>query len=299
MGRLVFSGHETFTCKQFWLKKGFDFLDNGKKFSDNTSVVDLGVGKNMVQSIRFWMHAFGVSKDKEFTSTLGNFLFGVEGKDLFLEDVGSIWLLHYFLVKRNKASIYYFLFNEFRATKNQFTKNQLHVFLKQQCELNKSTTYNENTINRDINVLIKNYLKPARKTLEIESAYSGLLHELNLLAHTTKEKITIREDSKKKKELEDWYFFTTDLKEALPYQVVLFSILDNPNFGTSITFKDLLITENSPGRIFAINADGIYAKIQQMVENYKEITYSETAGNRVLQIDSSIDKWDILNDYYL
>ena len=81
MGRLVFSGHETFTCKQFWLKKGFDFLDDGKKFSDKTSVIDLGVGKNMVQSIKFWMHAFGISENKETISELGKYLFGADSKD--------------------------------------------------------------------------------------------------------------------------------------------------------------------------------------------------------------------------
>ncbi len=43
-----FSGHETFICKQFWLKKGYDFLIAGYKFGDDNAVVELGVGKNMV-----------------------------------------------------------------------------------------------------------------------------------------------------------------------------------------------------------------------------------------------------------
>jgi hypothetical protein len=35
-----------------WLKKGYDYIKKGKKFSDNDSVVELGVGKNMVASIK-------------------------------------------------------------------------------------------------------------------------------------------------------------------------------------------------------------------------------------------------------
>jgi len=51
--KLVFSGHETFSCKQFWLKKGYDFVNNNMTFNNDDAVVDLGVGKNMVSSIRF------------------------------------------------------------------------------------------------------------------------------------------------------------------------------------------------------------------------------------------------------
>ena len=49
--KFTFSGHETFHCRQLWLKKGYDFVKNGNKFTDNESVVLLGVGKNMVSAL--------------------------------------------------------------------------------------------------------------------------------------------------------------------------------------------------------------------------------------------------------
>ena len=52
--RYSFSGHESFPCKSMWLKKGYDYLVGHNKFTDPDAVVKLGVGKNMVQSIRFW-----------------------------------------------------------------------------------------------------------------------------------------------------------------------------------------------------------------------------------------------------
>lgn len=94
-----FSGHETFICKQFWLKKGYDFLVIGNKFSDDNAVVELGVGKNMVAAIGFWMKAFGLCNDKWELSEVAHYIFGEEGKDQYLEDIGTIWLLHFFLVK--------------------------------------------------------------------------------------------------------------------------------------------------------------------------------------------------------
>ena len=53
MPKLTFSGHESFTCRQFWLKKGYDFLIAGHSFADPDAVVHLGVGKNMVSAIHY------------------------------------------------------------------------------------------------------------------------------------------------------------------------------------------------------------------------------------------------------
>ena len=58
--RYCFSGHESFPCKSMWLKKGYDYLVDRNRFTDPDAVVKLGVGKNMVQSIRFWLRAFGL-----------------------------------------------------------------------------------------------------------------------------------------------------------------------------------------------------------------------------------------------
>jgi len=64
MSKLRFSGHESFICKQFWLKKGYDFLNQNFSFNDDSAVVKLGVGKNMVASIRYWMKTFELTEIK-------------------------------------------------------------------------------------------------------------------------------------------------------------------------------------------------------------------------------------------
>jgi len=53
--KFTFSGHDTFHCRHLWLKKGYDFIKTGNKFANEDAVVLLGVGKNMVTSIYFWM----------------------------------------------------------------------------------------------------------------------------------------------------------------------------------------------------------------------------------------------------
>ena len=43
MNKYVFSGHESFPCKTLWLKKGYDFVVQGKNFNNPDAVIDLGM----------------------------------------------------------------------------------------------------------------------------------------------------------------------------------------------------------------------------------------------------------------
>lgn len=273
MAKLTFSGHESFACKQFWLKKGYDFAKSGQKFSDDTAVIDLGVGKNMVNSIRFWANAFGVIENKSEAGRIGNYLLGDDGKDTYLEDIGSVWLLHYNLVKNNHASIYQIVFNEFQNERSEFTKTHLHNFLKKKCEEVSPKFYNKNTIDRDITVFLKNYLKPEKKRTEIEDNFAGLLHELNLLEKVLREKTTLEEANDKSKGKEWYYFIRKDEKDTLPKEILLYAILDSFAEKSSISFKELFSGENAPAQIFALDRNGLYLKIDALQEKYPEIVF--------------------------
>ena len=95
INKYTFSGHETFACKSLWLKKGYDFVKDGHSFNDEDAVVALGVGKNMVSSIRYWLRAFGLINQDNEISPLADFIFDTEtGCDPFVEDTQTFWLLH-------------------------------------------------------------------------------------------------------------------------------------------------------------------------------------------------------------
>ena len=74
VSNLKFSGHESFHCRPFWLKKGVDYIKSGQSFTDKAGV-DLGVGKNMVGSIRFWLKAFDIVDEKDNLTTLACLLY--------------------------------------------------------------------------------------------------------------------------------------------------------------------------------------------------------------------------------
>ena len=287
MNHLIFSGHETFHCRHFWLKKGYDFLMNNHHFSDQTAVVELGVGKNMVTAIRYWLRAFEMVDENDEPKKIADYLFGDSGKDTYLENIGSLWLLHYFLVTRARASIFYLIFNEFRKERIEFNKGHLNWFIKRKCE-EKTYPYNLNTVNNDINVFIKSYLIPKNKTKNIEDDFSGLLIDLDLLQQL--ERFETGAGS--------WFKIESGERKEIPSEILLYSILDNDKYGNSISFNELLNGYNSVGMVYAMNASGLMAKIDSVITKFPNITFTDDAGIRELQFKEKPNKGEILDQYY-
>ena len=120
--KYTFSGHESFPCKSLWLKKGYDFVNHERNFNAPDAVIDLGVGKNMVSSIRFWLKSFGLY-DGEHLSELADYLFDeVAGRDKYMEDLATLWLLH-FTMQLFRKSRQTLVFNKFKTClKNSNTR---------------------------------------------------------------------------------------------------------------------------------------------------------------------------------
>jgi hypothetical protein len=290
--KYLFSGHESFICKHFWLKKGYDFINENGDFQYETAVMDLGVGKNMVNSIEHWMKSYGLlDKSNNITEFSKKIFRERGGLDAFIESLATIWLLHYSLIKTNRSSLYNIFFNDFRKGRTDFTKEQLLSFMKRQIE-DEPKSVNDNTLNNDISVFIRSYLKPSYKDtkIEIEEDFLSLMIDLDLMKSYKSENAEGK--------IVEWYQVENKIQVDLPAEVVFFAILDNPNYGKSISFQELLNGFNSPGVIFALNEEGLYNKLDSIVNTYKGITMSETAGIRELQLKTTFNKWDIINDYY-
>lgn len=287
MNKFSFSGHETFQCRHFWLKKGYDFIKKQNKFSDADAVVKLGVGKNMVSGIRYWMRAFGLLNEQEELSYLADYLFGEHGKDPYLENFGSLWLLHYLLIKTKKASIYSLIFNEFVKERIEFNKNHLEAFINRKC-IEENISFSNNSIKKDIGVFLKNYLHPKNKFTNIEDDLSGILIDLNLIQELSAIKI----------DGNSWYKVDNSEKEYIPIEILLFAILDNHENQNSISFQKLLNDYNSIGSVFLLTPNCLVNQIEEIIKKYPEIIFTDDAGLREMQFKVKLNKWNILNDYY-
>jgi hypothetical protein len=283
--KYTFSGHDSFQCRQLWLKKGYDYVQEGKNFNDEDAVVQLGVGKNMVSSIRFWLKAFNIIDNKDIPTEFGKRLFDDEnGYDPFLEDEASLWLLHYQLVKNSFASIYSIIFNEFRKEKLFFNKETFVNYVKRIGESNPDLNFNENTVAKDF-IVFANLYKNDPESKDVEDSFSGILSELELLKTTGKGK-------------DEQFYIENAERDNLPEAVVLFTILDNPNYGNSISLNSLEFDLNSPGSIFALNRSGLMNKISDIVDGFKDITFTDQAGIKELQFKNKANAYTILDSYY-
>lgn len=283
--RFTFSGHDSFQCRQLWLKKGYDYVCEGKNFNDEDSVVQLGVGKNMVSSIRFWLKAFNIIDNKDMPTEFGKRLFDDEnGYDPFLEDEASLWLLHYQLVKNGFASIYSIIFNEFRKEKLFFNKETFVNYVKRIGESNTDLNFNENTVGKDF-IVFTNLYKNDPESKDVEDSFSGILSEIELLKTTGKGK-------------EEQFYIDNTERDNLPEAVVLFTILDNSTYGNSISLNSLEFDLNSPGSVFALNRSGLVNKISEIVSEFKDITFTDQAGIKELQFKKKLEAFTILDKYY-
>jgi len=278
-----FAGHDTFTCRNYWLKKGLDHLWSGKKF-DNQAIKELGVGKNMVSSIRFWLKSFGLTDSSELNTELAQLIFNeTKGKDPYLEDIGSIWLLHFLLVTSEKASIYSLVFNHFRKKKMEFSREQLQTYLENECQ-NKGFSYNSNSIKKDIGVFINNYRLANSKS--IEDDFMGLLHEIDMV------------DLSFKSGNQESYKIENKNRPTLPSEIILACTIMQMS-GSTISFHEILTGINQVGSVFAISNNYLLKSIEECLEIYpKHLTYTDDGGVQVLQLIKKLDVIDVLNKYY-
>lgn len=286
MIKLSFAGHETFHCRNYWLKKGLDHIWSGQQFNDS-GIIGLGVGKNMVASIRFWLRSFGVLNEDDTPNEVAEYIFKDNGADPFCEDIGTIWLLHYLLVTNIKSTTAHFVYNEFRKQRVEFNTEQLLSFLERQCKA-ENANYHMSSIKKDISVFFRNYSAPA-KSKSIEDDFSGLLYELNLVQRLDKY------------DKNDWFKIENKNREELPFEIVLFCILRNEKYGDSISFNELLNDTNSVGSVFALSSNGLMMKINQMQKAYPSaITFADNGGVRVLQFlnKKKLNPSTVLSDYY-
>jgi hypothetical protein len=108
-----FSGHETFACRYAWLPKAVRGVTADENlFSDvDAAMVALGVGKNMVHAIRFWAEAAEVIEplDKgkgHRVSGFGTALLGAKGCDPFMEDIRTLWLIHWKIATNRRFRVF-------------------------------------------------------------------------------------------------------------------------------------------------------------------------------------------------
>ena len=138
----TFAKHETFHPRYGWFRKTYKAAaDNPYVFTQENAPVELGVGKNMVRAIRFWgLAAKLIVEDPKapnkrvkgcVPTRIGHAIFGEAGWDPYMEDPGTLWLLHWLLLAPlSRLPVWWLVFNEFAAV--EFTDDDLEIAISTQ-----------------------------------------------------------------------------------------------------------------------------------------------------------------------
>ena len=174
-------GHEKFVLREGWLTKGLRGVSEDEHlFSGNDGADKLGVGTNMVKSIRYWMQAFELL-DEEVRNGVALSDFGdcIYENDTYLEDSFTLWLLHSHIAHNmDKATTWYVFFNKVDA--EEFTKEEVFEPVKRELLALSDKEFPDKSLSDDIDVLLNMYSRE-KKDEDPEDKNVSPLVELGLL----------------------------------------------------------------------------------------------------------------------
>ncbi|MDQ7029051.1 MAG: DUF4007 family protein [Ardenticatenia bacterium] len=297
---MSFAKHESFHIRDGWLRKGMEALQRDPGiFLNPEAPTILGLGKNMVRALRFWMVATGLAEEfRQGRRTLQQLTpFGriVYEHDRYLEEEATLWLVHYHLASNPRAaSTWYWFFNHFdRAT---FSKAEFVEALAMWARENADRTgarrpqVARRSLERDFECLVRTYLPGGRDRSPEETIECPLANLELLQVETGGRDPTYR-------------LLQPDVERMDPL-VVLYAMkdwLDRAGRGDQpeLNFAEALREPRGVGRVFNLGASSLSALLVRLQELYPQfrVRRQHTAGLDLLELPL-VAKEAVLRHYY-
>ena len=291
--KAAFGRHQTFHLKLAWLPKGFKAAqENNELFKDiDSATVTLGVGKNMVFSIRYWLQAAQIIDSSDDTPTpLGKYLLDSKiGKDPFLQDQGTLWLIHWLLASNTEsATTIAWFFSNYHKT--NFNQNELRTALSEYLQEKVKDTQRPvlATIKKDISVLARMYTQSQSATVA-EDTLDSLLSELCLITEQGKSTYTSLPND----------------RDDLPFELIGFAILKFMNKRASRKLLPINeLTQASGdyvciGSLFRLTEAALMVKLEELTRSFPQyFELRDTAGLSQLYLAEEVSQIKLLDAYY-
>jgi hypothetical protein len=278
--RPAFARHETFHPRWGWIKKAFDAADQSPRvFNAEDATLRLGVGKNMVRSIRFWGHASKALTRAEdpdrprlplsAPSRIGAALFGRDGWDPYTEEPGTLWLLHWLLLApTSELPVWWITFCEFNAV--EFTEEQLTDFVTDQVRaLSTWPQPHPSSLAKDISCLLRTYASSvAGGSNAFDDIVDCPLRELGLLRCLDA--------------TERVYRFAVGPKSTLPASIMLYASLDflarTDAKANTVTASRLASEAGAPARTFKITESDLVDLLEEAASESELVKLARPGG---------------------
>jgi len=285
----LFANHQTFQPRFGWIKKGYNAAARDPAaFSRASAPVDLGVGKNMVEAIRFWALATKViakqphpdrPRQSIYTPTrIGRALLDERvGLDPYTEDLTTLWILHWHALSApSLLPVWRLVFDHFTGV--EFTENDLFRYCSEEIAVTSWSQPTSGSVRKDVDCLLRMYCRRGsrkRDSLDdlIDSPFSAL-HLIRSAPGTDNDNYRFSRGSKR-----------SLTAAAITYACLDFMSRDGRNIRT-MSISRLTLEPGSPGRILKVAEQDIADAIESSSGNVTGLQLARPAGSRQLAIES-------------
>lgn len=278
--KIRIKGHEKFALREGWLTKGlYAVEDNPKVFNEAIAPDILGVGTNMVKSMRYWMQAFRLLERKGNSEGLSDLGKTILENDPYFEDEFTLWVLHSNLARnRSIATTWYMFFNHFDI--EDFEKDDLVKYLLKDIPIRFGQKVLENSLKDDVDVLLNMYSRVNTLHDDPEDKNQSPLSGLGLIKKT-----------------ENCYEKTQPDLRRIKDDVVLYEIAINLVSKESVSIDDLVMGECGIGRIYNLSKVAAISYLEKL-GNKGFIQLDRTAGlDMVYKLDLP-NSIEVVENYY-
>ncbi len=298
------SGHEKFSLRYSWLPKAVMALNNDCKiFSDeDKAMVEMGVGKNMVRSVRFWAVAAGVvgknGTGDYVVTEFGNALFGDNGLDPYLEDIRTLLLIHWKFSTSNDPPLLAWDYLLNRWHEPEITKSAvLSLFEEEAVKIDSKPS--STTLHDHFDAFIHTYVPTRGLKGEIkEDNLDSPLVELELVQKTGD-----RRDDTNSGKLEPIYAFRREEKPEISSELFTYCLFDffyqRHKNELTVSFRDISVGYGSPGQVFKLPESDIRDRLEVLDrQTGGTLTYQESASIQQVCKNSDQDLNKLLQSIY-
>lgn len=298
------SGHESFTCRYTWLPKVVQVIkrDDQLLSKDEEAMVELGVGKNMVRSIRFWSQAAGVvegtgKNGKLQLTSFGKTLLGDRGFDPFLEDIRTLWLIHWKLATNMPPLLAWdFLLNYWQEP--EIVQSTAVAALQREVAKHNDKA-SPSTLEQHFDMFLHTYVPTrGRKGRVQEDNLDCPLVELALIV-----KVGERESNASSGRRESIYAFRREDKPEISQELFVYCLnsfwhRQHPNEAT-LSFREVAHGHGSPGQIFKLPEDDIRTRVEFVgQEASSPFSYVDSANLQQIQRRENVNDAELLRRVY-
>ncbi|UXN67940.1 DUF4007 family protein (plasmid) [Devosia neptuniae] len=263
-GPFRFSGHETFPCRYAWLPKAYRAIAKDPLiFSDEErSMVELGIGKNMVRSLRFWMDAMGVvehaSEAGHRPTEFGRMVLDGAGLDPYLEDDRTLWLLHWNVSSRANPTLFAWGHMLSEWPYPEFTRSEaLKSFQRRSEEL--GHRHSEVTLGQHLDVFLHTYTGTQGAKVAVEDSLDGPLVGLRLI-------VPAGERRNATGRWETVYAFRRESKPDIGDDLFEYCVRDfwdrNAPGESTLPLRAVASASGSPGQVFKLTEDDVRQRLE-------------------------------------